>query len=190
MDKTMDFKEMQKILMDELRLMHYPIAVKFIFRQEELDDFMKHASYYEPVKPITFCQCEVAARMKGQTVLGTKEKLVCSNALFNFGWKALDEAEVKSHLKYTRDMDQALRFVKTKLRLPEGELKAFIVSPLADTYFIPDTVHFCHGCPSAATESDGKLCSLRREHLFLYRKIRQYGHSLQRELQRRQDRKG
>ena len=27
----MDFKEMQKILMDELRLMHYPIAVKFIF---------------------------------------------------------------------------------------------------------------------------------------------------------------
>jgi len=142
MADKLSFKDMQKILMDELRLMHYPIAVKFIFKDQELEDFIKHASYYEPVKPVTFCQCEVAARMKGQTVFGTKEKLVCSNAIYNFGWKPLDDTEVKSHLKYTRDMDQALRFVKSKLRLPEGTLKAFVVSPLAETYFIPDTVHF------------------------------------------------
>lgn len=142
MDDKLIFRDMQKILMDELRLMHYPIAVKFIFTDEELEEFMKDASYYEPVRPVTFCQCEVAARMKGQTVLGTKEKLVCSNAIFNFGWKPLDEVEVKAHLKYTRDMDQALRFVKSKPRLPEGTLKVFVVSPLADTYFIPDTVHF------------------------------------------------
>jgi uncharacterized protein (DUF169 family) len=142
MTEHIGFKEMQKILMDELRLMHYPIAVKFIFREEELKDFMEHASYYEPVKPLTFCQCEVAARMKGQTVLGTKEKLICSNAVYNFGWKAFDDAEVKAHLKYAKDRDQAIQFVKTKPRLPEGSLKAFVVSPLANTYFTPDTVHF------------------------------------------------
>lgn len=133
---------MQKILMDELRLMHYPIAVKFIFKDEELEDFIKNASYYEPVKPLTFCQFEIAARMKGHTALGMKEKLGCSNASFVFGWKSLDDAEVKSHLKYVKDLDQAAKFVKTKPRLPEGALKAFVVSPLANAYFHPDTIHF------------------------------------------------
>ena len=32
--------------------------------------------------------------------------------------------------------------MKSKPRLPEGTLKAIAVSPLADTYFPPDTVHF------------------------------------------------
>lgn len=138
----MSLKEIQKILMDELRLMHYPIAVKFIFKEEELEDFKKNASYYEPVKSLTFCQFEIGARMKGHTILGTKERLSCSNAAFVFGWKSFDDGEVKSHLKYVKDFDQAARFVKTKHRLPEGALKAFVVSPLADAYFPPDTVHF------------------------------------------------
>lgn len=142
MSEKLAYKEMQKILMDELRLMHYPVAVKFIFKQEDLDDFTKNMSYYEPVKPLTFCQFEIAARMQGQTVLGTKERLGCSNASFVFGWKPFDDAEVKTHEKYAKNWDQAVRFVKTKPRLPEGALKAFIVSPLADSYFPPDTVHF------------------------------------------------
>jgi uncharacterized protein (DUF169 family) len=140
-DRTV-FKDMQKTLMDELRLMHYPIAVKFIFKDEELDSFINNSAYHEAVKPLTFCQFEIAARMKGQTVIGTKDKLGCSNASFVFGWKPFDEAEVKTHLKYTKDRDQAVKFIKTKPRLPEGALKAFVVSPLADTYFVPDTVHF------------------------------------------------
>ena len=142
MTEHIGFKEMQQILMDELRLLHYPIAVKFIFREDELEDFTKNASYYEPVKPLTFCQFEIAARMKGQTVLGTKTTLGCRSALYNFGWKPFDEIEVKSQLRYAKDRDQAIKFVKTKPRLPEGALKAFVVSPLADTYFSPDTVHF------------------------------------------------
>jgi len=135
-------REMQKVLMDELRLMHYPIAVKFFFVEEELREFMDNAPHYEAVKPLTFCQFEIAARMKGQTVLGTKEKLGCSNASFVFGWKPFDEAEVKSHLKFAKSREQAERFVRTKPRLPEGALRAFSVSPLADSYFPPDTVHF------------------------------------------------
>lgn len=142
MDEKLTYQDMQKILMDELRLLHYPIAVKFIFKDEDLEDFMKNASYHEAVKPLTFCQFEIAARMKGQTVLGTKEKLGCSNASFVFGWKPFDDAEVKTHLKYAKNWDQAVKFIKTKPRLPEGALKAFIVSPLADSYFAPDTVHF------------------------------------------------
>lgn len=139
---ALSFSEMQRILMEELRLMHYPVAVKFVFRDEELEDFKKNATYYEAVRPLTFCQFEIAARMKGQTVLGTRETLGCSNAAFVFGWKQYDDNEVKSHLKYVRDWDQAVRFVQSKPRLPEGALKAFIVSPLAAAYFPPDVVHF------------------------------------------------
>jgi uncharacterized protein (DUF169 family) len=137
------YADIQKLLMDELRLMHYPIAVKYFFKQEELDRFQEECEeYYQPVKAMTFCQWEIAARMKGQTVLAFKENLGCPNAAFVFGWKPLDEAEIKSHAKYTRDLAQAERFVKTKARLPEGALLAISVAPLADTLFTPDTVHF------------------------------------------------
>lgn len=136
------YKEMQKTLMDELRLMHYPIAVKYFFDEKELEDFKNNAIFYVPTHPLTFCQFEIAPRMKGQTVLCTKETLGCSNAAYVLGWKPYDEPEVKSHLKYAKDMDQAARFVKTKPRLPEGTLKGVAMSPLGDSYFAPDVAHF------------------------------------------------
>ena len=37
--EKLSYQEMQRILMDELRLMHYPIAVKYFFDQAELDAF-------------------------------------------------------------------------------------------------------------------------------------------------------
>nr|WP_040334357.1 DUF169 domain-containing protein [Candidatus Magnetobacterium casensis] len=137
----MDYKDIQHTLMEELRLMHYPIAVKFIFDDAELEDFKNNVSHHISVHPITFCQFEIGPRMKGQTILGTKETLGCINARYVFGWKPLDDTEIKSHLKYAKDMEQAERFIKTKPRLPEGQLKAFVVSPLADSYFTPDVVH-------------------------------------------------
>jgi len=57
-----------------------------------------------------------------------KDTLGCTNAKYVMGWKELDDAEIKSHLKYTKDWDQAKRFVKTKKRLPEG-LLAFATPP-------------------------------------------------------------
>jgi len=136
------YADMQRILMEELRLMHYPIAIKFFFDADELAEFQANAEHYRPAKPMSFCQWEIAARMKGQTVLGEKKHLGCPNAAFGFGWKSLNPAEIKSHAKYTRDLEQAERFVRSKSRLPEGELLAISVSPLASTYFPPDTVHF------------------------------------------------
>lgn len=136
-------KEMHDVLYDELRLIHFPISVKFIFDESELEDFRKNAEeYVVPVKPMTFCQWEIAARMKGQTVLAMPEHLGCSNAQCAFGLKDIDEAEIKSHAKYTKNAEQAERFVRSKPRLPLGKLKAVVVAPLKDSYFVPDTVHF------------------------------------------------
>ncbi|MGD9609257.1 MAG: DUF169 domain-containing protein [Desulfovibrionaceae bacterium] len=138
---TMSYQDMQQALMDELRLMHYPIAIKYFFDQAELDAFVAKGEYYQSAKALTFCQAEIGARMEGLTVLVGKAQLGCSNAKYVFGWKELDEGEIKGHLKYVRDMEQAERFVKSKPRLSEG-LLAVVVSPLADAPFPPDVVHF------------------------------------------------
>jgi uncharacterized protein (DUF169 family) len=138
---TMSYQDMQQALMDELRLMHYPIAIKYFFDQGELDAFVAKGQYYQSAKALTFCQAEIGARMEGLTVLVGKPQLGCSNAKYVFGWKELDEGEIKGHLKYVRDLEQAERFVKSKPRLT-GDLLAIAVSPLADTAFPPDVVHF------------------------------------------------
>ncbi len=140
--EKMSYPQMQQALMDELRLMHYPIAIKYFFDQAELDAFKEKAPHYLPAKALTFCQAELGARMEGLTVLVGKEQLGCSNARFVFGWKGLDAGEIKGHLKYVKDLEQAERFVKSKPRLEEGALLAVAVSPLAEAAFDPDVVHF------------------------------------------------
>jgi uncharacterized protein (DUF169 family) len=140
----MSYKEMQEVLMRELRLYHYPVAVKFFYDQPELDAFLKNApEIHTPIKPMTFCQWEIGARMKGQIVYSGVEGLGCGNAKYSFGWKDLDDGEIKGHAKYTRDLDQAERFVRSKARLPEG-LLGIAVAPLGsvDGLYEPDTVHF------------------------------------------------
>jgi uncharacterized protein (DUF169 family) len=139
---THDFAAQQEFLMRELRLMHYPVAIKYFFDDAELNAFRAAQPHYAPVKPLTFCQAEIGARMEGVAVLVEKDKLGCSNAQFVFGWKELDEGEVKSHAKYCVDAAQARRFVEGKPRLPEGKLLAVAVSPLALAAGTPDVVHF------------------------------------------------
>ncbi len=139
---SLSYLDMQRTLMDELRLYHLPIAVKYLFSDEEIKDFEANCDYFTPMKSMTFCQWEIAARMKGQTVLATQADLGCPNASYVLGWRPFSETEVRSHLKYVKDDAQAERFVKTKPRLEEGKLKAVIVSPLGSAYFDPDTVTF------------------------------------------------
>jgi uncharacterized protein (DUF169 family) len=73
-------------------------------------------------------------------LLGTVEKLGCANAKFVFGWKGLDEAEIKSHLKYTQTPEQTKKFLLTKTVLPEG-LLAYATAPLHKATFEPDVIH-------------------------------------------------
>jgi uncharacterized protein (DUF169 family) len=140
---SLSYATMQQVLMDELRLMHYPVAVKFFFDEAEVEAFRARAEeFFMPARPVTFCQWEIAARMQGQTVLGEKTHLGCTNAAYVFGWRSWSQAEVKSHAKYTCNLEQAERFLASKPRLPEGELQAIAVSPLGSACVPPDTVHF------------------------------------------------
>jgi uncharacterized protein (DUF169 family) len=123
-----------------LKMKYYPVAVKYFYSEPELKDFKKHVDYKIALHPYTFCHYVAVSRQRGDILLGTLEKLGCTNAKYVMGWKELDDAEIKSHLKYTQDWDQAKRFVKTKKRLPEG-LLAFATAPLHKAPYKPDVVH-------------------------------------------------
>jgi uncharacterized protein (DUF169 family) len=127
------------VLRNLLRLKYYPVAVKFFYSEKDVGEFKKN-NYKVGRFPYTFCHISAVSRQSGDIVFAEKKNLGCSNARYLFGWKDFDENEVKSHLKYTRDMEQAERFVKTKPRLPEG-LIAFATAPLHKAPFKPDVVH-------------------------------------------------
>jgi uncharacterized protein (DUF169 family) len=69
---------------------------------------------------VTFCAFVAASRQRGDVLLGSKDRVGCSNAKYVMRWKELDDGEIKSHLKYTKNWEQAERFVKTKKRLPKS----------------------------------------------------------------------
>ena len=123
-----------------LKMTYFPVAVKYFYSHTELETFKNENEYKIALRPYTFCHFVAASRQRGDTLLGTSDKVGCSNAKYVMGWKDLDEAEIKSHLKYTRDWDQAERFIRTKKRLPEG-LLAFATAPLHTATFAPDVVH-------------------------------------------------
>jgi len=123
-----------------LKMKYYPVAVKFFFEEAELEDFKANTDYQVGFRPYTFCHYVAASRQRGDILLGTKDKLGCSNAKYVLGWKEMDEAEIKSHLKYTKSREQAKKFLKTKKRLPPG-LLAFATAPLHASPFEPDLVH-------------------------------------------------
>ncbi len=123
-----------------LKMKYYPVAIKYFFSEDELADFKNSADYKTGLRPYTFCHYVAASRQRGDILLGTQDKVGCSNAKYVMGWKGLDEAEIKSHLKYTKDRAQAERFIKTKKQLPEG-LLAFATAPLHKAPYRPDVVH-------------------------------------------------
>ncbi len=98
-----------------LRMKYYPVAVKFFYSNDELEDFKKNADCKVGLYPYTVCQAVAVSRQRGDTVLVTPEKTGCTNAKYVFSWKDLDESEIKSHLKYTKDRDQELRDERCRL---------------------------------------------------------------------------
>jgi uncharacterized protein (DUF169 family) len=123
-----------------LKMKYYPVAVKFFYSQDELDDFKKNTDYKIAHRAFTLCHYVALARQKGDIALGTEDKTGCSNAKYVLTWKGLDESEIKSHRKYTKDLDQAKRFVETKKVMKPG-LLAFATAPLHKAPYQPDVIH-------------------------------------------------
>jgi uncharacterized protein (DUF169 family) len=127
-------------LRNMLKMKYYPVAVKFFYDSEELEAFKKEVDYKEALHPFTLCHYIAASRQRPEVLLATNEKTGCTNAKYVLGWKPLDAGEIKSHLKYTKDAEQAERFVKTKNVMPDG-LLAYATVPLHKAPFEPDVIH-------------------------------------------------
>ncbi len=123
-----------------LKMKYYPVAVKFFFSNEELEEFKKNAEYKTGLHPFTMCHFLASSRQGGMTLFSPPDKTGCSNAKYVLGWKEIDESEIKGHLKYTKTREQAERFVKTKKRLPPG-LLAYATAPLHKAPYEPDVIH-------------------------------------------------
>jgi uncharacterized protein (DUF169 family) len=128
------------VLRNLLRMKYYPVAIKFFFSKEELDKFKKEVPYKMATHPFTLCHYVAASRQRGDILLVNSDKTGCTNAKYVLGWKGLDEGEIKSHLKYTRDRAQAEKFLLTKKRMPDG-LLAFATAPLHKAPYQPDVIH-------------------------------------------------
>lgn len=139
--RPLNHQEMQHILMTELRLHYFPIAVKFFYSEIEVKLFKEHHTYHMPAKPMTFCQWEIAARTNGDIIYSEHQGLSCKNAAYCFNWKEMGKSEVDRHLKYTTDNYMAEKAILSKPRLNKGPL-GIAVAPLADTKFTADTIHF------------------------------------------------
>jgi len=137
---TLSNADLVLALRNLLRMKYYPVAVKYFYDQAELDEFKKTNDYKVSADPFTFCHYLAASRQRGDILLGGAKGVGCTNAQFVWGWKDFDEGEVKSHLKYAKDMAQAERIVKSKKRLPKG-LLAFATAPLHKATFKPDVIH-------------------------------------------------
>ncbi len=139
-DGKLSHSDMVFSLRNLLKMKYYPVAVKYFFDEAELEEFKEKVEYKVSLHPITFCAYVAASRQRGDVLLGTQDKMGCTNAKYVMKWKELDDGEIKSHLKYTKDWDQAERFVKTKKRLAQGPL-AFATAPLHKAPFTPDLIH-------------------------------------------------
>lgn len=138
----MDYARMHECLMRFLRLMHEPVGITFLFDEKSVEQFRAENEYCEPVRPLTFCQAELGARMEGRTVLLAMKKLWCLDARCCFGVDEVSDAVVRDLLRFGTDEAQVRGFVESKPRMEKAPL-AVVMRPLREQKDMPDVVHFC-----------------------------------------------
>ncbi len=136
------YRDLEDTLVKELHLYHHPVAVTFLFTDDDVSRFKEATPHVTPARPLTYCQWELAARMEGKTVVGEKKHMGCNNARITFGWKDIDEDDVNAMTDEHMPVEAAEMFLHTKPRLPLGSIKAVAAGPLGEAAVIPDVVHF------------------------------------------------
>jgi uncharacterized protein (DUF169 family) len=131
------YEDMHKAFAGLYKLNYNPVAIKFIYDQEEYDNFIVEKV---PGPKMTFCQVALASRMDDYIVKFNVDKLLCSNAQISFGFRPPTDEDVEDHVKYVNDRDLAEKCLLAKPRLPVGELKGIVTAPLYKTPVDPDVI--------------------------------------------------
>lgn len=137
--ENLSFEDLHKAFAALYKLEYNPVAIKYIFDQEEFDSFPVEKV---PGPKMTFCQALLASRMDDFTLKMAEDKLLCDNAKTCFGFRAPSDEEAQDHVKYTNDLELAKQCLDAKAKLPVGELKGIVTAPLYKANFQPDVVFF------------------------------------------------
>lgn len=140
--ESSDYALMHDFFMRSLRLMHEPVGITFLFDEERLAEIRRSGGYCEPVRPLTFCQAELGARMEGRTVLLEMKKLWCLDARCSFGVDEVSDVVVRDLRRFGTSEEQVRAFVESKPRMERAPL-AVLMQPLRSCGSQPDVVHFC-----------------------------------------------
>jgi uncharacterized protein (DUF169 family) len=157
-----DYRNIGKILKRKLELETDIVAIKFIKDVSEIPDgFLRPLK--DTGKKMTLCMAMADARREGKNVAITADDNPCCPITVAHGWARVNPiALVKSQTenKWQKNALSMIRVNNSRLRLggimaqwPFSMLlghKGFIVSPLSDTPFIPDTI-VIYGYPEQLT---------------------------------------
>ena len=137
------FGGMHDFLMRELRLMHVPVGITFLYAEEQIEACRNRYRFYRPIRPVTFCQAELGARMEGLNILLDMGRLWCRSARIGFGLQNPEPADIALHRKFCESEEQTVRVLDSKPRLRTAPPLAAVLVPLGNCLDTPDVVHFC-----------------------------------------------
>ena len=150
MKKTVeDYQQTGKELWNDLRLSTLPVAVKYIKDVSEIPEgFIRPSKIGETW---SLCQAFTYARRNGESSAMTKEDNFCVPSSYAQGWlKASYEELIESQVlnKWRKDYDSEIRCqlsaaadYATKENIKKSrEYMGFLVAPLTNTGFVPDTI--------------------------------------------------
>ena len=123
----MNYNEIRKDLIWNLRLDFDPVGIRFVYDEGEITELP--VTHKAKVK-ITYCQFLTAARQSRMAFFMEPQKLLCQNAWPVFGFRELEkEADTKRHMKYLQDEDLAWEAVQQKAKLKKG-CKGIYMAPI------------------------------------------------------------
>jgi len=123
----MDYNEIRKELIWNVRLDFDPVGIRFIYDESEIPKlFVTHKAKAK----ITYCQFLTAVRQQRMSFFMEPGKLLCQNAYPVFGFRELEkEADTKRHMKYLMDEELAWDAVQQKAKLKKG-CKGIYMAPI------------------------------------------------------------
>jgi uncharacterized protein (DUF169 family) len=146
-------KEAAEFIRNDIRLKTLPVAVKFLKSKKEFPEKTRQPSVALG-KRIAICQGVTMARIYGWTIGLAKEDVICVPAAIVFGFSDSSDppaslAGLFSEINFASNEERAQKETSSMSRFENGEIEAFVLSPVEKASFDPDTV-LMYGNPAQA----------------------------------------
>ncbi len=142
------YHEIGRILIDKLKLITYPVAVRMIIPEEEVPEAAFQPSLVFGAE-VPACLVYTYCRRTGTSFFLTKDDIACKPIVLYFGFEALDDPEDlyrawAEQAGYKRNLGSEKQSRSEDARFEPFRFKGLVLSPLHQTIVKPDLVMiFC-----------------------------------------------